>query len=177
MKISKSGITVSGGEPFMQPEFIKELLKKCKDKNIHTVIDTSGYIKLEKSKEILEYVDLVLLDIKSYNNEVYKRLTGISNEYTLELAKYLSNINKPTWIRYVLVPGITDDIGDIESLAKFLSTMENIEKVQILPFHKLGEYKWEELGYKYELENVQPPNDETVAETKKIFNNYELETE
>lgn len=177
MKFSKGGITISGGEPLMQYKFVKELLKKCKDEGIHTAIDTSGYIEIEKAKEVLEYTDLVLLDIKSYNEKVFKDLTGVSNENTLTLAKYLKEINKPTWIRYVLVPGITDNMEDIENLAKFISNMDNIEKVQILPFHKLGEYKWEELGYDYELENTPVPSEEIVKKTKNIFSSYGLNVE
>lgn len=177
MKFSKGGITASGGEPFVQVEFIRDLFKRAKDEGIHTVIDTSGYVKIEDAKKVLEYTDLVLLDIKSYDNMIYKDLTGVSNEKTLKLANYLSNINKPTWIRYVLVPGVTDDMDNIENLAKFLSNMDNIEKVQILPFHKLGEYKWEELGYEYELENTKPPNDEDVEKARKIFNDYGLKVE
>ncbi|NMB06906.1 MAG: pyruvate formate lyase-activating protein [Tissierellia bacterium] len=177
MKFSKGGITISGGEPLMQYKFAKELLKKCKDEGIHTAIDTSGYIEIEKAKEVLEYTDLVLLDIKSYNEKVFKDLTGVSNENTLTLAKYLKEINKPTWIRYVLVPGITDNMEDIENLAKFISNMDNIEKVQILPFHKLGEYKWEELGYDYELENTPVPSEEIVKKTKNIFSSYGLNVE
>ena len=174
MKFSKGGITVSGGEPLMQPKFVKELFEKCKSEGIHTTIDTSGYIEIDKVKEVLEYTDLVLLDIKSYNDEVFKNLTGVSNENTLNLAKYLKEINKPTWIRYVLVPGLTDNAQDIENLAKFISDMNNIEKVQILPFHKLGEYKWEELGYDYELENTEPPSEEVVKRTRDIFQKYGL---
>lgn len=177
MKFSKGGITASGGEPFVQVEFIRDLFKRAKDEGIHTVIDTSGYVKIEDAKKVLEYTDLVLLDIKSYDNMIYKDLTGVSNEKTLKLANYLSNINKPTWIRYVLVPGVTDDMDNIENLAKFLSNMDNIEKVQILPFHKLGEYKWEELGYEYELENTKPPKDEDVEKARKIFNDYGLKVE
>jgi len=177
MKFSNGGITVSGGEPLMQAKFVKELFKKCKDEGIHTTIDTSGYLESEKAKDVLEYTDLVLLDIKSYNNEVFKNLTGVSNENTLELAEYLKRINKPTWIRYVLVPGITDDEEDVENLAKFISDMDNIEKVQILPFHKLGEYKWEELGYNYELENIEPPSEEVVERTKDIFEKYGLDVQ
>jgi pyruvate formate lyase activating enzyme len=172
MKFSKGGITLSGGEPFMQPKFVEELFKKCKTEGIHTTIDTSGYIEIDSAKEALEYTDLVLLDIKSYNDKIFKGLTGVSNENTLNLAKYLKEINKPTWIRYVLVPRITDNMKDIENLAKFISDMDNIEKVQVLPFHKLGEYKWEELGYNYELENTPVPNEEIVQKTKDIFNSY-----
>ena len=177
MKFSKGGITVSGGEPLMQPKFVKELFEKCKSEGIHTTIDTSGYIEIDKVKEVLEYTDLVLLDIKSYNDEVFKNLTGVSNENTLNLAKYLKEINKPTWIRYVLVPGLTDNAQDIENLAKFISDMNNIEKVQILPFHKLGEYKWEELGYDYELENTEPPSEEVVKRTRDIFQKYGLKVQ
>ena len=177
MRYSNGGITISGGEPLMQPDFVKELLTRCKDENIHTVVDTSGYMKLDYVKDLINSTDLVLLDIKSYNDNVCTKLTGVSNKNTLELANYLSQINKPTWIRYVLVPGITDDMKDIEELAKFLSSMNNIEKVQILPFHKMGEYKWKELGFKYKLENVQPPSDEIIAETNKVFDKYGIKTE
>lgn len=177
MRYSNGGITISGGEPLMQPDFVKELLTRCKDENIHTVVDTSGYMKLDYVKDLINSTDLVLLDIKSYNDNVCTKLTGVSNKNTLELANYLSRINKPTWIRYVLVPGITDDMKDIEELAKFLSSMNNIEKVQILPFHKMGEYKWKELGFKYKLENVQPPSDEIIAETNKVFDKYGIKTE
>ncbi len=172
MKFSKGGITVSGGEPFMQPEFVKELFKRCKDEGIHTAIDTSGCIEVDKVKEVLKYTDLVLLDIKSYNDNVFRDLTGISNEKTLNLAKYLTEIKKPTWIRYVLVPEITDNMEDIESLAKFISGMDNIEKIEVLPFHKLGEYKWKELGYNYELENIPVPKEEMVEKVKTIFKYY-----
>lgn len=172
MKFSKGGITASGGEPFKQSGFVKELFEKCKAEGIHTAIDTSGYLEVDKAKEVLEYTDLVLLDIKSYNNKIYKDLTGTSNENTLELARYLSEKNKATWIRYVLVPGITDNEKDIEDLAKFISEMKNIEQVQVLPFHKLGEYKWEELGYKYELNDIESPSEESVNRTKEIFTNY-----
>ena len=174
MNFSKGGITLSGGEPFLQPEFVKELFKRCKDEEINTAIDTSGYIDINEAKEVLEYTDLVLLDIKSYNDRVYRDLTGVSNEKTLELAKELSNMDKPVWIRYVLVPGITDNIEDIEDLAKFLAPMKNIERVQVLPFHKLGEYKWEELGFKYELEDVEAPKEESINKTKEIFKDYGL---
>ncbi|MBU5438116.1 pyruvate formate lyase-activating protein [Tissierella sp. MSJ-40] len=177
MKFSGGGITISGGEPFIQSDFVKEIFKRCKEENIHTAIDTSGYVSLDAAKEVLKYTDLVLLDIKSFNDSVYKDLTGVSNKFTLELAKYLSDINKPVWIRYVLVPGITDNSSDVKNLAEFLSTLENIEKIQILPFHKLGEYKWEKLGYKYELQNITPPSKEDINLIKEIFHQYNLQTE
>ena len=169
MKFSKGGVTVSGGEPLLQPHFIEELFKRCKNEGIHTALDTSGYINLEVSKEVLKYTDLVLLDIKSINPSLYKELTGVSNEPTLKLAKYLSDNNIPLWIRYVLVPGLTDKKDDIKSLARFISTLKNIERVEVLPFHKMGEYKWEELGYEYKLKSTPTPSDESVKIAKDIF--------
>src|SRR5690606_34905159 len=120
----------------------------------------SGYIPLEHAKNVLKYTDLVLLDIKSFDSQTYKDLTGVSNEPTLKLAKYLSDIGKPMWIRYVLVPNLTDNPEHIEALASFLTNLKTIEKIEILPFHKMGEYKWEELGYDYKLKDTPTPSKE-----------------
>lgn len=174
MKFSGGGVTATGGEPLMQPDFIKELFKRCKEEGIHTTIDTSGYINIDNAKEVLEFTDLVLLDIKSINYNVYKNLTGVDLNPTLEFAKYLSEINKPIWIRFVLVPNITDNEEDIKALAKFLSNLKNVEVVELLPFHKMGEYKWEELGYEYELKDTTTPNAEEIEKVKNIFKNYNL---
>ncbi|WP_425448932.1 pyruvate formate-lyase-activating protein [Dethiothermospora halolimnae] len=174
MKFSGGGITVSGGDPLMQPKFVAELLKRCKEEKIHTAIDTSGYVNLDIAKDVLEYADLVLLDIKSHNNIVYKDLTGVSNEPTLKFANYLSSINKPMWVRYVLVPHITDNMEDINSLGKFLSNLNNIEKLEVLPFHKMGEFKWDELGYDYELKNTRPPSEDSVKKVIDVFRGYGL---
>lgn len=171
MKYSGGGVTLTGGEPLLQPEFAKELFKRCKEEGIHTAIDTSGFIPLDKTKEVFEYTDLVLLDIKSFNPILYKDLTGVNNYPTIKLAKYLSEINKTAWIRYVLVPGLTDKEEDIKNLAKFLSLLKNIERVEILPFHKMGEYKWEELGYEYKLKNTPTPSDEAIEKAADIFKN------
>ncbi|MGO1371543.1 MAG: pyruvate formate-lyase-activating protein [Senegalia sp. (in: firmicutes)] len=174
MKYSGGGVTLTGGEPLLQPEFAKELFKRCKEEGIHTAIDTSGFIPLEKSKEVFEYTDLVLLDIKSFNPILYKDLTGVENTPTLKSAKYLSEIDKMTWIRYVLVPGLTDKDGDIKNLAKFLFPLKNIKRVELLPFHKMGEYKWKELGYEYKLKNTPSPSDEIVERAAKIFKNENI---
>lgn len=176
MKFSNGGLTLSGGEPLLQPDFVKELFKKCKEENIHTALDTSGYIHLSIAKEIIEYTDLVLLDIKSYNADVYKNLTGVELNPTIELVKYLNEINKPVWIRYVLVPNITDNIDDVKNLAQFLSELSNIERLDVLPFHKMGEFKWEELGYDYKLKQTQPPNKELIEKIKSIFKSSGLNT-
>lgn len=174
MKFSGGGVTVSGGEPLMQPNFVAELFKRCKDEGIHTALDTSGCVNFEKVKEALNYTDLVLLDIKFFDEIKYKDITGGDLKLTIKFAKYLSAINKPMWIRYVLVPHLTDDLEIIEKLAKFLATLNNVERVEILPFHKMGEYKWEELGYDYKLKETQRPTEEKIKEVKSIFKRYNL---
>lgn len=174
MKFSGGGMTASGGEPLIQHEFLEKLLKKCKEEGIHTALDTSGCINLSTVKKVIEYTDLVLLDIKAFNEKSYKELTGASITPTLEFARYLSEINKPMWIRYVLVPGLTDNLNEIEELAVFLGKLKNIEKVEILPFHKMGEYKWEELGYEYKLKETEPPDESIIKIVKRIFKKYEL---
>lgn len=174
MQFSGGGITVSGGEPLLQPDFVKDLFMKCKEKDVHTCLDTSGFISLDKADPVLDYTDLVLLDIKSYNPEVYKDLTGVPLDPTLAFAKHLAERNIPVWIRYVLVPNLTDNLEDIEELAKFLTTLPNVDRIDVLPFHKMGEYKWEQLGYEYALADTQEPTRESVTETKQIFKKYNL---
>ena len=172
--IRSGGVTVSGGEPLLQPEFLIELFKLCKESGIHTALDTSGYIFDEKAKEVLEYVDMVLLDIKHINPMKYKILTSVSLEHTLKFAEYLSSINKPVWVRYVLVPGYSDDEEDLHEWAKFVSQFENIERVDILPFHQMGTYKWEKLGKDYKLKDVKTPTREEVEKAEEIFKSYGL---
>ena len=174
MEFSGGGVTVTGGEPLIQPKFVEELFRQCKEKGFHTALDTSGYIPLEHAKNVLKYTDLVLLDIKSFDSQTYKDLTGVSNEPTLKLAKYLSDIGKPMWIRYVLVPNLTDNPEHIEALASFLTNLKTIEKIEILPFHKMGEYKWEELGYDYKLKDTPTPSKELLNTAKEIFKKYNL---
>ena len=172
--IRSGGVTVSGGEPLLQPEFLIELFKLCKESGIHTALDTSGYIFDEKAKEVLEYVDMVLLDIKHINPMKYKILTSVSLEHTLKFAEYLSSINKPVWVRYVLVPGYSDDEEDLHEWAKFVSQFKNIERVDILPFHQMGTYKWENLGKDYKLKDVKTPTREEVEKAEGIFKSYGL---
>ena len=123
------GLTVTGGEPFVQINYIEALFKRAKEEGIHTVVDTSGYIFNDRVKEVLEYVDMVLLDIKSINPETYKELTGVELENTMKFAEYLNSIGKPVWIRHVVVPGITDKKENLEKLADYVSTLKNVEKV------------------------------------------------
>ena len=167
---SNGGVTVSGGEPLLQTEFVTEFFKELKKLNIHTALDTAGSLPIsDKIKELLKYTDLVLLDIKHINNEKAINLTGISNKNNLEFAKYLSNINIPVWIRQVLIPGYTDDKFDLIKLKEFLNTLKNVEKVEILPYHDLGKFKWEKLGDKYELENVKSPTNEDIQKAKNLL--------
>lgn len=163
------GMTMTGGEPLMQPKFAREVFKLCKEDGIHTAVDTSGFYLNDEVKETLKYVDLVLLDLKCIDPEIYKDLTKVDLEPTLKFAKYLAEIGKPVWIRHVLVPGITDRDDLLEELADFMATLGNIEKVEILPYHSLGEYKWQEMGMDYELKGVEAPSQERVENAKRII--------
>lgn len=170
MILSGGGVTVTGGEPLLQVKFLIELFKKLKTEGIHTCIDTSGIVAItEDIKEVLKYTDLVLLDIKHIDDEKCKKLVGVSNKRELEFAQYLSENNIKIWIRQVLVPGYTDDEQDLLKLKKFIKSLKTVEKVQILPYHNMGKYKWEKLGVKYELENVRQANQEDVDRAKKIL--------
>ncbi len=167
--VSGGGVTLSGGEPLLQQDFLLELLPKLKKLGIHTAIDTSGNFPItDKIKRIIDLTDLFLLDIKCINDEICKDLVGFSNKLELEFAKYLSSINKPIWIRQVLVPGITDHEEDLLNLKKFLSSLNNLKKVEILAYHDLGKFKWENLGCNYELADVPNATTEDVARAKKI---------
>ncbi len=171
------GVTVSGGEPLMQTEFVTELFSYLKAQGIHTALDTSaaGFDRenqsyLKKIKELLKYTDLVLLDIKHIDEKEHIALTGFSNKSALSFAKFLSEVNKDTWIRHVLVPGITDKDEYLWELKKFLSGLKNVKKVEVLPYHTMGEVKYEKLGIEYPLKGVLPPTAERIENAKKILN-------
>jgi len=169
LHFSGGGVTITGGEPFVQREFLVELLRACKDAGLHTALDTSGYAPKGAAERALAYTDLLLLDIKSINPAVYRDLTGVRLEPTLEMLRLAREKDIPVWLRFVLVPGLTDDADDLRALAAFLKEYPNIEKVEVLPFHKLGEYKWAELGLTYELADVQPPTQESLEQAKRIL--------
>lgn len=162
------GITVSGGEPLLQIDFLIELFKQAKAEGIHTVIDTAGnpFTREEpffgRFNELMKYTDLLLLDIKEINSERHKALTGFDNKNILDMAKYLSEIGKPVWIRHVLVPGYSDFDEDLEALGSFIDSLKNVERVEVLPYHTLGKFKWENLGIKYTLDEVSPPSEERI---------------
>ncbi|MCT4687623.1 pyruvate formate-lyase-activating protein [Vallitalea sp.] len=174
MKFSGGGVTVTGGEPLLQGKFVKELFRRCKEEGIHTAIDTSGYIFNDTTKEVLDYTDLVLLDIKCYDNNRYKYITGVSLDPTISFMNYLGELNKPVWIRYVLVPGLSDNEEHIKNLSIFLNNFNNIDRIELLPFHKMGEFKWEELGYTYELGDTKEPTKEEVIKAIGIIKEHNL---
>lgn len=171
----KGGITVSGGEALLQIQPLTELFHKAKDLGINTCLDTSAQPFSRKDgrfsafEALMKYTDLVLLDIKHIDNDAHKRLTGWENENILDCARYLSDIHKPVWIRHVLVPGINDDDESLYRLRSFIDTLSNVERVEVLPYHDLGVYKWEQLGIPYKLTDVKPPTEESVLHARKIL--------
>ncbi len=173
--MNNGGVTVSGGEPLLQIEFVTEFFKVLKTKNVHTAIDTSGQPFcedkefLDKFDELLKYTDLVLLDLKAYDNEVHKKLTGFTNDNIFKMAEYLSDKGIPMWIRHVLVPGITDSEKELTELSKFIKTLKTVERVEVLPYHTLGLFKWEKLKMKYPLAGVRTPSKEEVERAEKIL--------
>ncbi|MDE1985564.1 MAG: pyruvate formate lyase-activating protein [Alphaproteobacteria bacterium] len=169
------GVTVTGGEPLAQPEFVTALFQGCKALGLHTALDTSGFLGANATDALLAATDLVLLDIKSFGPETYKRLTGGNLAPTLRFAERLSAMGRPVWLRYVLVPGVTDDLKSIEALAAYASRL-GMAKVEVLPFHKMGESKWEALDLPYTLKNTQPPSAALVAKVKDIFVGHGLKT-
>ena len=166
----RGGVTISGGEPLLQPYFLITLFKELKKLGIHTAIDTSGMVEITDTiKELLSLTDLVLLDIKHIDSKKCKNLVGFSNEKELTFAKYLSDNNIPIWIRQVLVPGYTDDEKDLLKLKDFLSSLKTVQKIELLPYHNLGKHKWEALNKAYPLENIQPATQDDVERAKKIL--------
>ena len=164
------GVTVTGGEPLLQPHFIVSLFRKLKKLGIHTAIDTSGMVPLtDIIKEALALTDLVLLDIKHIDSEKCKDLVGFGNEKELAFAEYLSKNNIPLWIRQVLIPGYTDDEKDLTKLKDWIASLKTVQKVELLPYHNLGKYKWEALGQDYPLEDVLVPTSEDIDRAKQIL--------
>jgi len=169
MRSSGGGITVTGGEPTLQAGFVAELFKRCREMGIHTALDTSGFAAVEKVKELLEYTDLILLDIKHAVDEKHKEITGVSNELIKKFALYASEKGIPIWIRHVLVPGYTDSEEDLRLAGEFIKQLKTVEKVEVLPYHNMGEYKWEKLGQEYKLKGVRSPTAEEVNRAVKIL--------
>lgn len=169
------GITVSGGEALLQIDFVTELFRLAKEKGVNTCLDTSGnpFTRQEpffgKFRKLMEVTDLFMLDIKHMDPAGHRNLTGRDNANILDMARFLSDSGKAMWIRHVLVPGITDDEEQLASLRKFIDTLKTVERVEILPYHTLGVFKWKELGIPYQLEGVEPPTEEQVKRVKELL--------
>ena len=169
LKVMSGGFTLSGGEPLMQDRFAAKLFAAVHEMGIHTALDTNGSLGKRLSDEELESIDLVLLDIKAWDPDRHRHLTGMDVGPVLEFARRLAERNRPVWVRYVLVPGLTDDSKEIAQIAKFAASLGNVKRVDVLPFHQMGRYKWKELNLDYKLEAVEPPDNETVERTCEIF--------
>lgn len=175
--VSGGGLTVSGGEPILQSEFVKELFLACHEYGIHTCLDTNGFIEkyTPTINELVSETDLVLLDIKQMDNQRHIQITKISNKPTLQFAEHLASLNRPVWIRYVVLEGITSDLQSIQALGQFLEPMKNVERVELLPYHTLGKYKWAAMKQPYELEGAIPPTSKTLEAIHSILTGYGLD--
>ncbi|MFD1507733.1 pyruvate formate lyase-activating protein [Georgenia yuyongxinii] len=168
-KATRGGLTVSGGEPLMQPAFLGRLLRGAKEMGVHTTIDTSGFLGAYASEALLDDIDLVLLDIKSGDPETYRRTTGRDLQPTLDFSRRLADRGMPIWIRYVLVPGLTDDFDNVEAVADHVASLSTVARVEVLPFHNMGKDKWERLGMAYELVDTPAPTAELVERVRGQF--------
>jgi pyruvate formate lyase activating enzyme len=169
LKVMFGGFTLSGGEPLMQDRFAARLFTAAKSLGIHTALDTNGFLGERLSDKELDEIDVVLLDIKSWDPNRHKRLTGKDVGPTLSFARRLAQQKKTIWLRYVLVPGLTDDVDDINHIAKFAAELGNVARVDVLPFHQMGRYKWKKLGIDYALDEVEPPRRELVERVCEQF--------
>jgi pyruvate formate lyase activating enzyme len=167
--VMKGGLTISGGEPLLQHRFVLNVFAAAKSMSVHTALDTNGYLGDRLSDEDLKSVDLVLLDLKAYSGDLHRRLTSLENEPVLNFARRLGKLNKPAWVRFVLVPGWTDDLAEVERIAAFASELGNVERVDVLPFHQLGKFKWDKLGMQYALRDTQPPSPQKTQEVVACF--------
>ena len=184
LKIMSGGFTLSGGEPLMQLRFAARLFAAAQGMGILTALDTNGYLVGRLADEEMENIDLVLLDIKTWDPEGHRRLTGMEVGPVLDFARRLAGRNRPLWLRFVWVPGLTDDPDDIARIAGFAARLGNVERVDVLPFRQMGRYKWKELGMDYTLQDVQPPSVDAVERAcaqfrsagLKLFDRMEIRT-
>lgn len=172
---SGGGMTASGGEPTLQPEFLNELFVGVRDLGANTAINTTGYVNLDTVEIFIDNTDLVLLDLKVMDREKHRELTGVDNDLIIEFAKYLDSINKPMWIRHVIIPGHTDDREDIKTMVAFLKNFDNVDRVELLPYHTFGESKWAQLGCQYPLKGVEPPDRELLLELASSYESLGVE--
>ncbi|MDD9266769.1 pyruvate formate-lyase-activating protein [Paenibacillus sp. GCM10023248] len=167
---SGGGITVTGGEPTLQAPFLARLFAECKRRyGLHTVLDTNGFCEQGHANELLSVTDLVLLDLKQINPDKHIALTAQPNDRIKRFAVHLNEIHKPAWIRHVLVPGWTDDYSDLLELGRFIGSLDNVKKIELLPYHRMGVYKWQQMGKTYPLESCPIPTDRDVARARSIM--------
>ncbi|HKX28563.1 MAG TPA: pyruvate formate-lyase-activating protein [Blastocatellia bacterium] len=176
LKIMAGGLTMSGGEPLQQDRFAVRLLASARAMGIHTAIETNGSMGDRLSDAELENIDLVLLGLKTWDPQRHRHLTGREIGPTLDFARRLAANGRPVWVRFVLVPGLTDDADDIAGIAKFAAGLGNVERVEVLPFHQLGQFKWRELGLNYTLRDVKPPSPEAIQSACEQFRSAGLNT-
>jgi pyruvate formate lyase activating enzyme len=169
LKIMAGGFTLSGGEPLMQDRFAVKLFTAAKAMGIHTALDTNGALGARLTDAELDQIDLVLLDIKMWDPERHRYLTGVDNGPTLDFARRLAERKKSVWLRFVLVPGLTDSDDNVAPIARFVGSLGNVERVDVLPFHQMGRFKWKELKLNYKLNDVQPPTPEAVEHACSLF--------
>lgn len=172
ISVAGGGVTISGGEPLMQPRFTADLLRRCHDSGLHTALDTSGLLGIRATDALLADTDLVLLDIKSYDPATYRRVTGGPVEPTLRFARRLAELGRPTWVRFVLVPGLTDAPDNVDALARFVAGLGNVERVDVLPFHRMATGKYERLGLCFPLADVAPPGQELLNRVHAQFHTH-----
>ncbi len=169
LKVMRGGLTLSGGEPLVQNRFAAKLFGAAKALGIHTAIETNGFLGAKLSDEELDLIDLVILDMKAFEPEQHKRVTGIGNEPVLAFAKRLAERKRPMWLRYVLVPGLMDDPDEMRRVASFGASLGVVERAEILPFHQMGHYKWKRLGIDYTLDTTEPPSNAAIDAAVAIF--------
>jgi pyruvate formate lyase activating enzyme len=170
IEMAGGGVTLSGGEPLQQPEFVRAVFQRCRQLGLHTALDTSGFLGARADDALLDVTDLVLLDIKSFDPQTYRRVTRTGEiGPTLEFARRLSDRGVPIWVRFVLVPGLSDDVANIDGIADFASTLPTLQRVEVLPFHRLGAHKYAELGLDFPLADTPPPDAALLQRTQARF--------
>lgn len=175
LKVMSGGLTVSGGEPLVQHRFVLKLFRAAKKMGVHTALDSNGFLGERLGDDDLEAIDLVLLDLKAWDAKLHKALTGKDNAPVHAFARRLAERKRPIWVRYVLVPGLTDNPDDYGKVAEFAAELGNVQRVDVLPFHQMGRYKWKQLGIDYKLESTEPPSDEVVEHAISTFRSAGLQ--
>jgi len=173
---SDGGVTISGGEPLVQKEFLINLLKTLTKRKIHTVLDTTGFSTTAVFKDVAKFVDLFLYDLKIMNNKKHFKYTGVSNSEIHENFEYLTTIDKNVWVRFPMIPGITDDTENIRSIGSFIRNRKNIQRISVLPYHPLAGHKYKKLNKEWEMGELKTPDKEEIERVCSIFEEYGLKT-